>query len=133
MNTNNVRFTRYFVWRYFVFNSECFGTFGSQAATPGNHKHAKGPRARNHFRTNLSDTNETQLATKQAARFGKLFLVPFAAAQSNDIVGDSPIERENERKGQFSHSYGIFTRTIRNVAANGLQTIAAGLFELVGD
>src|SRR6266542_3857523 len=105
MNANDVSVARDLGGRCFVFNTQLAGTFGRQTAAPGNHGHAKSARTGNHFSANPSDTNETESSAKQSPRFGKLLLLPFAAAYRNYIVGNPPVERENQRKGQFGHRY----------------------------
>ena len=51
----------------------------------------------------------------KTTRFGKLFLVPRALSQGDDVVRDATIERENQGKSKLGNGDRIFARTIRNV------------------
>ena len=79
------------------------GSLWSQTATPGNYSHAKCLGPRNHFRTDLSHAHQAKGSTEKPASFGKLFLVPFAGAQSDHVVGNASIQCEDQGESQLGH------------------------------
>src|SRR5712691_4037651 len=79
------------------------GALRSQASTPGNYPHAESPGAGNHFLTDLSDSNESQCTAEESSRFGKLLLVPLAAAKGDYVIGNAPVQRQNQSEREFRH------------------------------
>src|SRR6185369_9342732 len=65
----------------------------------------------------LSEADQSERATKQSARFRKLFLVPLTTSQCDDVVGNATIDRQYQRESKLGHGDRVFTGTIRNVNA----------------
>src|SRR6266536_1810375 len=103
MHAYYVRLVRDVMWIRLVFDPELLSTLGSKTAAPGNHAHAESSGPRNHFLADFPDANQTEGATIKTARFRKLLLVPLAAPQADDVVGYTPIERQDESKRQLSY------------------------------
>ena len=75
----------------------------------------------------LPTPTRAERATKQTARFRKLFLVPFAASQRDDVIGDAPIERENQRKRELGDGDRIFSRDNLKRRCRALEAAATSI------
>ena len=69
VDADNVGFAGHFRGRRFVFHAQRDRAFRSQAATPGNYRHAKSSSARNHFLPNLSHAYKPERPAKKSTRF----------------------------------------------------------------
>src|SRR6185437_10601579 len=117
MNANDVRVGRNLARRRFQLDTELRCSFRSQTPAPRDDRHPKRVRPWNHLLSDLSEADQSERATKQSARFRKLFLVPLATSQRDHVVGNTTIDREYQRESKFGHCDRILARTIRNVNA----------------
>ena len=69
MNTYYIRNPRDIERRLFSFNAQLFRSLVGETATPGDDGHAKRFSSGNHLLPNFADTDQTERASKQTARF----------------------------------------------------------------
>ncbi|HZB46533.1 MAG TPA: NAD(P)-dependent oxidoreductase, partial [Pyrinomonadaceae bacterium] len=100
-----------------AFDAEYDRPFVREAAAPGDDAHAEGARARDDLLPDLPGADEAQRATVEAARLRELFLVPAPFAERDDVVGDSAVEREDERQRQLGDGDGVLAGAVRDVDA----------------
>src|ERR1044071_7304973 len=112
MHTDDICAARDFLRSINALDTQRGGALRRQAATPRDDVHAESTRARNHLLPDLPRPNQPESSPVQPARFGKLFLVPFAAPQSNNVIRDATVEREHEGKGEFGDGDGVFAGTV---------------------
>src|SRR6185369_5798306 len=69
MNTDDICGCCDLLWRSLVFNSQRRCSLWSKASAPGNDRHSKRSRPRNHFLTNLTQPDESESSAKQTTCF----------------------------------------------------------------
>ena len=90
---------------------------GGQAAAPRHHGQAEGVGAQSDFAADLPQADQTQAAPAEAARLGEGALVPLPLAQGDHVVGDPPVQCQNQTEGQFGHGHRVLARAVGDVDA----------------
>ena len=84
---------------------------------PDHQVHAEGHRPLRHLLADLPEAEEPERHPVQALRLRVLLLVPLAAQEIGHVVGDPPVEGDQQPEGQFRHSDRVLAGAVRDVDA----------------
>ena len=80
-------------------------------------RHAERARAPRDFLADVAEAEQAERLAQQAARLRELLLVPRARAQLGDVVGDAPVERQDQPQRQLGDGDRVLARAVRHVDA----------------
>jgi hypothetical protein len=88
-----------------------------KTAAPHHDRHAERTRALSDLAANVTEAEEAERLPHQPLRLRVFLLVPGSRPQLGDVVGDPPIERQDQPHRQLGDGDGVFPRAIRYVDA----------------
>ena len=83
-----------------------------ERSAPGDHVHLECSGALGYGLANSPQPNNAKRSTLQPSGASVFLLVPAPVAQVFDILADSAIQPENQRKGQFRHGDSVLARAV---------------------
>jgi len=90
-----------------------------EAPGPDDDVQAERLRATGDFLGDAAETEQPEGRAAEAPGLRILSLVPAAGAQLRDVVGDAPVEREDQAEGELRHGDRVLARAVRDVDATG--------------
>src|SRR5262249_8919296 len=88
-----------------------------ETPAPEHDVHAESGGPPDHLLTDAADAQQAERQTVESTGLRVLLLVPLPGAQLRHVVGDAPVERENQREGQLRDGNRVLPRTVRHVDA----------------
>jgi hypothetical protein len=88
-----------------------------EAAAPDEHRHPERAGEPRHLLADVPEPQQAKGLSHQAFCARVFLLIPLARAEIGHVVGDAPIDRQDQRHRQLRHRDRVFPRAVRHINA----------------